>query len=320
MRRFSLIHFALAAIAAMAVFGSPDAHAQNPQSWVASNGTGTACSRSAPCLSFIAAYNATLAGGEINCVDNGNFGSLINITHSITVNCIGTIGQMNVRTVNITTAAMDVVVLKGLDLDFDGLVDNGPPLGLINFNGAGVLQVENMRIHNTKGSTYNGINFIPTGPAKLIVADSAFTKIGTAGTTAGIYIKPSSGVTADVSIERSRIDGNFFGIVADGTGGGIIRALVKDSFVTNNVQNGITVSTTGSSTVLTVDNTGISGNNHGLVAGGSGAGMLVGRSVITGNATGLFTTGGGVLLSYKDNRLNANPTGDGAFTGVVGTQ
>ena len=40
---------------------------------------------------------------------------------------------------------------------------------------------------------------------------------------------------------------------------------------------------------------------------------------ITANNTGLLTGSGGVLLSYRDNRLNANTT-DGVFTGPVGLQ
>jgi hypothetical protein len=43
------------------------------------------------------------------------------------------------------------------------------------------------------------------------------------------------------------------------------------------------------------------------------------RSVITTNGAGLFTASGGVILSYKDNSLNAN-TSDGVFTGTVGVQ
>ena len=112
----------------------------------------------------------------------------------------------------------------------------------------------------------------------------------------------------------------LYGIVADGTSGGTIRGLVSDSFVTNNRNNGITASTAGSSTVLTVDNTKVSGNAFGLVAGGSNAGLLVRRSIVNGNATGLFATGGGALLSYRDNSLNGNFTTDGAFTGAVTTQ
>jgi hypothetical protein len=319
MRRFSFVHFALAATVIATMLESSVAHAQINQTFVAANGPGTTCTRSAPCSTFAAAYTATSIGGEIVCLDSGFFGAF-NINHSITVNCTGTNGNVNNATVAINTAATDVVVLKGMDFDVNGATANGVQSGLISFNGAGVLHVENTRFNSIKGDRYSGILFTPSGPAKLIVSDSTFTNIGTAGVAAGIYIKPASGVTTDVSIERSRIDSNFFGIVADGTSGGFIRGIVSDSFVTNNRHNGITVSTSGTSVVLTVDNTKISGNNFGLVVAGTNGGMLVGRSVINGNATGLYSSGGAALLSYKDNRLNGNTTTDGAFTGSVNTQ
>lgn len=319
MRRFSLVHFALAAIVTATMFGLPAAHAQSAQTFVASNGPGPNCTRAAPCSSFSAAYGQTNPGGEIVCLDSGTFGGLT-ITHSITIDCTGARGNANGAVFTITNAATDFVVLRGLDFDIGGITTNGGQAGLIIFDGAGTLQVENTKFNAIRGDRNSAIYFTPTGPAKLIVADSSITNISTAGTVAGIYIKPSSGVTSDVSIQRTRIDGNNFGIIADGTGGGFIRGLVSDSFVTHNRHNGITVATAGSNTVLTVDNTKVSGNNFGLVATGSNAGMLVRRSIINGNATGLFTAGGGVLLSYKDNSLNGNFTTDGAFTGFVNTQ
>jgi hypothetical protein len=324
MRRFSLIHFAFAGPIMAALFGSSPLHAQAPQTFVSSTASpsNTTCSRTAPCQTLQAAFDATVAGGEIVCLDTGNvIGAGLNINHSITINCAGTNGTVNSTGILVNTAVAGVVVLKGLDIDMSGSLQSGsPPSGLINFIGAGLLQLENVRINGVKGNRYSGIYFNPIGAAKLIVADSSITNIGDAGIVGGIYIKPASGVMADVSIQRSRIDANSFGIVADGTGGGIIHGIVSDSFVTNNRNNGITVSSPTTSTVLTVDNTRVSGNGYGLVAGGPGAGLLVGRSVINANVTGLFTTGGAPLLSYRDNRLNANTTADGAFTGSTGTQ
>jgi hypothetical protein len=318
MRRFSLIRFAPLIVAAT-LAGSPAAHAQSAQTFIASNGPGPNCTRAAPCASFQAAYDKTSPGGEIVCLDSGSFSGLT-ITHSITIDCTGTRGNANGAVFNINTLGTDFVVLRGLDFDIGGILTNGGQAGLIIFNGAGTLQVENTKFNAIRGDRNSAIQFIPGGPAKLIVADSSITNISTAGTAAGIYIKPSSGVVADVSIQRSRIDGNNFGIVADGTSGGIIRGSVSDSFVTNSRNNGITVSTAGSSAVLTVDNTKLSGNNFGLVAGGSNAGLLVRRSIINANATGLFSSGGAALLSYKDNSVNGNFTTDGTFTGAVITQ
>ena len=46
--------------------------------------------------------------------------------------------------------------------------------------------------------------------------------------------------------------------------------------------------------------------------------MLVGHSSIVLNNTGLLAVSGGALLSYKNNNVNGNTSGDGAFTGTVG--
>jgi hypothetical protein len=101
--------------------------------------------------------------------------------------------------------------------------------------------------------------------------------------------------------------------------GGVVHGIVADSFVSGNVNNGITVSTSSSNVTLAIDNTRISGNNFGLVANGTNSGMLVRRSFIATNATGLFSGNGGPLYSYRDNSVNGNTT-DGAFTGFIGTQ
>jgi hypothetical protein len=72
------------------------AEAQNPRSWVASYGSGTSCSRSAPCANFETALGQTNAGGEINCVDQGDFsngGIGLTIRRSITIDCEGVQGR-----------------------------------------------------------------------------------------------------------------------------------------------------------------------------------------------------------------------------------
>jgi hypothetical protein len=96
--------------------------------------------------------------------------------------------------------------------------------------------------------------------------------------------------------------------------------VVRDSVVSGNANNGITVSTSGANVVLAINNTTVAGNNFGLVATGANAGMLVDSSSVMLNNTGLFTARGGVLFSYKNNNVNGNTTTDGVFTGIVGQQ
>lgn len=290
--------------------------------WVSSTGTdNTTCGNPAtPCATFQGAYSNTATSGEITCLGSGNFGG-VEISRSITINCeyaIGSTLQLNAGQNFLITGLGVTVVLRGLDIDaLADLGQSGNCNSMITFTGSGVLHIQKVKINHN--SNCDGVGFVPSGTASLTVSDSDITDNGTSGVVSGIYIQPqSSGVQVNVAITRTQVQSNYFGIVADGTLGGIIRGTISDSVVSGNVNNGITVSSTGSNVVLLVDQTKVSGNNYGLVASGSNAGMLVSNSTVANNATGLFTSGGGVLYSYGNNRVNANTTTDGAFTSTVG--
>src|SRR5215212_9076809 len=62
------------------------------RTWVASTGTGSACTRAAPCSNFQAAHDVTDPNGEINCVDGNQYPGALDINKSITIDCAGTIG------------------------------------------------------------------------------------------------------------------------------------------------------------------------------------------------------------------------------------
>jgi hypothetical protein len=312
------------------VFAAPATAATLEHTWVASTGSDSNnCDRPTPCADFQTAYNKTTAGGEITCVDGGNFYG-INITHSITVNCEGAVasntqpGGADYDLIVVNVAATDSVVLQGLDLDGQAYSPGGfgngncEGRGMIEFTGAGALHVHKMKINHY--SLACGILFAPNGAAKLDVVDSYISDNGSSGTGAGIYILPASSVQAEVTITRTQIEHNWFGIIADGTQGGSILGTITDSVVSGSTYNGVTVSSTGSSVVFEVDRTTVAGNFHGLVAGGSGAGMLISSTGVFNNSAGLFTTGGGVLYSYGNNRVNGNNGNDGSFTGTVGLQ
>lgn len=284
--------------------------------YLALGGTGGTCSSSSPCASMAAALTAAGPNGEVVCLDRGNYGNAT-ITFGVTISCGAGLWIVAVSNVVITTPAGSDVVIEGLVADEAGATGSGA--ATISFNGQGALHVRRTRAGNATGTANAALDFRPTGPAKLFVTESDFYNMGGSGISMGIHIQPASGVTADVTIERSRIENNLFGIVADGSSGGIIRGVVRDSIVAGNKNNGITVSTGSSNVVFAVERTTVSGNNFGLVATGANAGMLVRNSFITYNNTGLFTTASGVLLSYRDNSLNANTT-DGAFSGTVGLQ
>ena len=269
-------------------------------------------------MTFSGALAKTTAGGEITCVDSGNYGGM-NITASITINCESAIGSngSGLGLVVVNTAAADIVTLRGLDLDGSGS-SGGNGFGLITFNGAGILHVDKVKINNLRGPNM-GILVDATGNAKLFVSDCTITDNGSTGISGGIVIMPGSGIRVDVAINRTRIESNFFGIIADGTGGGTIHGVVRDSVVSGNANFGIVASTSSASVILVIENTTVTNNSYGLVAVGAAAGLAVSKSSIMFNTTGLYAASGGVLGSYKNNNVGGNTT-DGAFTVVAAQQ
>jgi hypothetical protein len=275
-------------------------------------GSGTACTLAVPCNSMGTAAGVAGAGGEVICLDKGHYGS-VSITSTITISCGDGLWEAPGTVTFITLPAGADVVIEGLVADSLALAGTAVDIG-----GQGTVHLRRVRLGNNTATTNQfAVVFQPTGPAKLFVTDSFIHNFGASGISGAILLKPASGVTANVTIDRTRIENNRFGIIADGTGGGIVRGVVRDSVIAGSVSNGITVSTTSSSVVLSIDGCTISGNSFGLAAAGANAGMLIGRSVITANNTGLFISSAAALLSYGDNRVNAN-TSDGAFTGAVG--
>src|SRR5260370_41073804 len=76
--------FAGLAVALASWLAANSAYAQNAHSWVSSTGSGTACTRAAPCSSFFTAQAATFAGGVISVLDPGDYASST-ITKSLTI-------------------------------------------------------------------------------------------------------------------------------------------------------------------------------------------------------------------------------------------
>src|ERR1700754_1342244 len=90
---------------------SAPAHAQATRTWVSGVGDDVnPCSRTAPCKTFAGAISKTAAGGEINCLDPGGYGTLT-ITKSMTVNCstytLGSILSSGTNGININALATD---------------------------------------------------------------------------------------------------------------------------------------------------------------------------------------------------------------------
>src|SRR5437660_7075504 len=117
------------------LFVTLSAFGQATRTWVSGVGDDVnPCSRTAPCKTFAGAISKTAAGGEINCLDPGGFGT-VTITKSIIIDCDYTEGGVlaagtngiNVNDSATATPGTIVVYLRGLDIE-------GVTTGLIGIN------------------------------------------------------------------------------------------------------------------------------------------------------------------------------------------
>src|SRR6266545_5040208 len=111
----------LAVVSAVIAFmyTAAPARALNDHSWVSATGSGTACTRTAPCTSFQAAHDATNAGGVISVLDSGDFGA-VTINKSLTIRAEGADGGSVAASsggaafIVVIAGPSDVVQLEGL--------------------------------------------------------------------------------------------------------------------------------------------------------------------------------------------------------------
>ncbi len=291
MRTFAVPVSAIAAL----FLASVDILPAQAQLWVASFGSGTLCTRALPCAAFQVAYDAAPAGGEIRCVDSGQFGSLV-IAKSITIDCEENIGTaaFGGTFITINVAASDVVTLKGLDMYGAGSYGSGAFPFI--FNGAGLLQLENVKIRGWRGGA-GGIRFTPNGPAKLVMSNSTVADNGTGG---NILIQPTGGAPVQAMFDGVTVDGSVFGIKAEGGGqaSGQIDVEVRDSVVAHHSNNGFIAASNAGQAPIHYSITQSSAFNNsafGAVATGAQAFMIVGNNSLKKNGTGLAQLNGSTV-------------------------
>jgi len=311
----STLPLAIAGAVIAIITAAVPVRAQNIQSWVSATGGGSACTRAAPCSTFVAANSATLPGGVISVLDSGHFGTII-ISKSLTIRAEGVDGGGTTSSpgfigplIFVSAGASDVVRLEGLNLTGAGIV----------FDKAGQLHVRNCvigRTDSSSGSFNSGIRFAPNGASTLVVSDTMIVNNGVGATGAGILVNPQAGGSARVHLERVSAQGNVFGIVADGTGSTAgINMTVADSVSSGNTQDGIiAVTPSGGAPIgVYVKNTKSTNNAIGIRSIGPNVTVRVDGSSVIGNGTGLSFSGGGALLSAGNNTVEANGS-NGAFS------
>src|ERR1700684_962743 len=99
------------------------AHAQATRTWISGVGDdANPCSRTAPCKTFAGAISKTAAGGEIDVIDPGGFGT-VTITKAITIDGAGTQASIlasGTNGINVNAGVNDAVIIRNLSINGAG--------------------------------------------------------------------------------------------------------------------------------------------------------------------------------------------------------
>lgn len=303
--------FSIGAIAVGVVLHAGAAEADLiSRTWVSGKGDdANACTRALPCATFTGAFAKTIAGGEIDVLDGGDFGGLF-IQHAITIanDGAGTAGittASNAIAFFVGAGAADAIVLRGLNFN----AVSGQGFG-IDFATGGSLVVDHCTFQGYQ--THPAIVFEPANSAQLWVKDTALS-------SAGVLIAPQSGGSATARLESVEIrHATGSGFRADTTvaGSGAVDVELQDVTIdaTIGASGIVAVSpTSGGPTVKIVADNVTSSHSafFGFRAVGGTASILLRHSTIEGNATGTGASNGGQMFSYGDNVFVGN-TSDGA--------
>jgi hypothetical protein len=250
------------------------AHATSQRTFVASTGVDTNttfnCSLVKPCRGFAAAIGVTSAKGEVIVLDSAGYGSIASITKSITITApTGIYAGISVFAgdgITINAAPLtDTVVLRGLTINGQGGA-NG-----ITINNALTVHVENCVIADMVGIGINqvkgllevkdtiirnngniGVYVVGPAQANLDHVRLEANNTGLAAENGGIVAmqdsivtgSPNIGVLANtptaagssVTISRSLVSSNNYGIYVDGNSGQccVAIAALSDSTISGN--------------------------------------------------------------------------------------
>ena len=266
------MHKSVAILIAAAGFGlsAIPANAQAARTFVSGVGSDlNPCSRTAPCSTFVVAMSKTAAGGEIDCLDSGGFGT-VTIDKSLTIDCTGVGGSIlsvgGTTAVTVNTGPSDRVILR--NLNFTGAGSGGIAIRFL----AGLhLVVENVRIASY---TNAGIEVNKSTSGNIYVRDAVISNVPT-----GIRLSTTTGaITAQ--IDNTRID---------------------------NVTNGLDVTTTG--VVASISNSVVmAASGAGLLTSGPGF-INASKTVLARNGIGVNSISFGGSIRISSNALDDNTTG-----------
>jgi hypothetical protein len=277
--------------------------AQATRTWVSGVGDDVnPCSRTAPCKTFAGAISKTAAGGEIDALDPGGFGSLT-ITKAITIDggggVVASVLASGTNGIVISAGVSDAVVLRNLSINGAGTTAGTDTRGIKFLSGASLV-VEHCDVSNM---AKRGISIeSSTNGAVATIIDTSVH----GNTNNGIVVNPPTGITNHVVLNNVRsVNNTAFGLGINV--GSIVQ--VHDSVFSNNTGGGILAD----NSTLDVNGTFVNGNGTGITSQ-NGATVRIAGTTVTGNTAGIAISGVSVVNSYGDNYINGNTSGN---SGVI---
>jgi hypothetical protein len=292
MRKITLTLAIFGATLLGALYTAP-AYAQATRTWVSGVGDdANPCSRTAPCKTWPGAISKTAAGGEIDALDPGGFGT-VTITKAITLDGgggqVASILASGTNAINVSAGATDVVIIRNLRIN--GILQTGSGgLNGINFTSGAVLSIENCTIF---GFSQAGISAGTSANATLNVTNTNITNAAN-----GIALAASGGSLVS-EIDHTTIQKMSNNGITSSAGS--VFVTVTNSNILNAAVTGVNAGSAG--TVLGVDSSSISSNNTAFAT--SGGIIRISRNVIYDNNTN-FTISGGTIASSGDNNVAVN--------------
>lgn len=306
-RRFIL----LATVCALGALGlAPSAFAEATRTWVSGVGDdANPCSRTAPCKTFAGAISKTAAGGEIDALDPGGFGT-VTITKSITLDGRGTHASIlaaGTSGININDSGANTIRVKIKNLAINGVNGTTAP----GTSGIRFLSGKSLVLDNVDVFDFNANGLTVGSKGKVTVRRSSFD----GNLNAGIAVAPGPSGIARVSVVDTELDEGGSGLLAIGSNAKVsIRGGEASANATAGLNaNGGTINATG---VLVEGNTNAAGTGDGLLSQGGGI-LRASDLTVTENDLGLSFITGGQLLSRGNNTVEDN-TVDGGFSGNYG--
>ena len=296
------MHKSVAILIAAAGFGlsAIPANAQAARTFVSGVGSDlNPCSRTAPCSTFVGAMSKTAAGGEIDCLDSGGFGT-VTIDKSLTIDCTGVGGSIlsvgGTTAVTVNTGPNDRVILR--NLNFTGAGSGGIAIRFL----AGLhLVVENVRIANY---TNAGIEVNKSTSGNIYVRDAVISNVPT-----GIRLSTTTGAIM-AQIDNTRIDNVTNGLDVTSTG---VVASISNSVVMAASGAGLLTSGPG---FINASKTILARNGIGVNSISFGGSIRISSNALDDNTTGIAFANGGTVSSAGNNTV-IGPIGQDPNGGAI---